>query len=90
MPGDINDWNIENIAMHFILGETKENVWLAEQMSFENKTVTVIDPRYIKRGRIENRVIYTSMELARGTFDIADSLYFHSYMDPMNRKPKKR
>ena len=71
--------------IYFVLGESKENVWLAELINANHGAVTVIDPRYTG-GELKNGISYTNMKLARGTFDIPDELFFYSYMDPRDRK----
>lgn len=83
----LKGWQNGDTAIHYVLGETKENVWLAEMINANNKAVTVIDSRY-KGGKLRNGISYTNMEIARATFDIPARLYFHSYMDPKNRKKK--
>ena len=89
---DWEDWDdVDDIdtALHFVLGENKQNVWLAEQIHANFGAVAIIDSRY-KGGEFRNGIRYTNMELARTTFDLPDNLYFHSYMDPKNRKLKRR
>ena len=81
----LKDWEKGDIAIHYVLGETKQNVQLAELINANNGVVTVIDPRY-KGGELRNGISFTNMEIARATFDIPKRLYFYSYMDPMNRK----
>jgi len=85
----LDDWENVDLTLHFVLGENKQNVWLAEQIHANFGAVSVIDPRY-KGGEIRNGIQYTNIELARTTFDLPDKIYFHSYMDPKNRKRKRK
>ena len=39
----LKGWQNGDTAIHYVLGETKGHVWLAEMINANNKAVTVID-----------------------------------------------
>ena len=73
------------VRIYYVLGESRENMRLAQLIRANHEAVTVIDPRY-SGGELRNGISYTNMEIAKSTFDIPDNLFFYSYMDPVNRK----
>ncbi|WP_210469942.1 hypothetical protein [Sporosarcina sp. 6E9] len=80
-----NDW-----IMHVVLNENEHTERLAKKLAMQNDgPVTVVDSKN-EGVRIRDGVSYTNMEIAKETFDLPDKLYFYAYMDPKNRKTKRK
>ncbi|QUW21296.1 hypothetical protein JSQ81_16015 [Sporosarcina sp. Marseille-Q4063] len=84
------DEEIGDLVMHIVLNENEHTRRLAYNLAIRDYgAVTVVDPRYIGV-EIREGITYTNMDIAKETFDIPDKLLFYAYMDPKDRKTKRK
>ena len=76
--------------MHVVLNENEHTMWLVKKLAKRNNgPVTLVDSKY-EGVRIREGVSYTNMETAKEAFDLPFRLNIYAYMDPKNRKTKRK
>ena len=77
--------------MHIVLNENKHTTWLANNLAKRNDgRVTVIDSKYEGLEFEGGSKLHKYGHSPGNLFDVPDKLYFYAYMDPKNRKSKRK